>query len=169
MVPLQQNWMLQANDFSKKTPPKFFFWSSANFFSIDIEQLLVNSSENILSKKVKEVVREFQWNCKGRQSEPLRKLYCRHFHNIPSELCLNGVSMDRCQHLWLLHSRKVVGYKVEIPILDPWILKEGEVRANESRQGKGSWLRFKVFWGWKKLPIKKENVKRYHKDQMLIY
>ena len=40
---------------------------------------------------------------------------------------LNGVSMDRCQLLWLLHSKKVVGYYVEIPFPDTWILKEGEV------------------------------------------
>ena len=35
--------------------------------------------------------------------------------------------------MWLLHSGKVVGYKVEIP--DPWILKHGEVLANEECQG----------------------------------
>ena len=58
-----------------------------------------------------------QWNYK-------RKIHCRHFHDILSEFCLNGVSMDRCQLLWLLRSGKVVGYKVEIPILDPWILKK---------------------------------------------
>ena len=32
-------------------------------------------------------------------------------------------------------SGKVVGYKVEIPIPDPWMLKEEEVLANESCQG----------------------------------
>ena len=67
---------------------------------------------------------ELQWNCK-------RKIHCRHFHDILSEFCLNGVSIDRCQLLWLLRSGKVVGYKVEIPIPDPWILKEGEVLTNE--------------------------------------
>ena len=43
--------------------------------------------------------------------------------------------MDRCQLLWMLRSGKVVGYKVEIPTPDPWILKEEEVLANESCQG----------------------------------
>ena len=43
------------------------------------------------------------------------------------ECCLNCVSMDKCQLLWLLRSGEVVGYKVEIPIPDPWILKEGEL------------------------------------------
>ena len=72
---------------------------------------------------------ELQWNCK-RKSEPLQKLYCRHFHHILSEFCLNGVSMDRCQLLWLLPSGRVVGHKKEIPISDPWFLKEGEAVAN---------------------------------------
>ena len=31
----------------------------------------------------------------------------------------------------MLRSGKVVGYKVEIPIADPWILREGTVQANE--------------------------------------
>ena len=44
-------------------------------------------------------------------------------------------SMDKCQLLWLPRHGKVVGYKVEIPIPDPWILKEGEVLANEDCQG----------------------------------
>ena len=39
--------------------------------------------------------------------------------------------MGICQLLWLLRSGKVVGYKVEISIPNPWILKEGEVLANE--------------------------------------
>ena len=39
--------------------------------------------------------------------------------------------MNTCQLLRLLRSGKVVGYKVEMPIPDPWILKEGEVLANE--------------------------------------
>ena len=42
--------------------------------------------------------------------------------------------MDRCQ-LLLLRSGKVVGYKVEIPISDPWILKVGEVLANKGCRG----------------------------------
>ena len=40
--------------------------------------------------------------------------------------------MDICQLLWLLRSGKVVGYKVQIPIPNPWILKEEEVLANEN-------------------------------------
>ena len=59
-----------------------------------------------------------------KQSKPLRKLYYRHFHDILSEICLNGVSMDGCQLLYLLRSGKMVGCKVEIPILDHWILEE---------------------------------------------
>ena len=74
---------------------------------------------------------ELQWNYKRQQSEPLRKLYCRHFHDILSEFCLNGVSMDRCQLLWLLGSGKVVGYKEKIPDPDPLILKEEEVLGNK--------------------------------------
>ena len=53
-----------------------------------------------------------------------------------SELYLTGVSVDRCQLLWLLSSGKVVQYKAEIPISDLLILKEGEVLANEGCQGK---------------------------------
>ena len=44
-------------------------------------------------------------------------------------------SMDKCELLWLPRHGKVVGYKVEIPIPDSWILKEGEVLANEDCQG----------------------------------
>ena len=76
-----------------------------------------------------------QWNCKRKQSELSWKLYCRHLHDILSEFCLNGVSMDRRQLFWLLRSLKVVGYKVEIPIPDPWILKWGEVLTNEGCRG----------------------------------
>ena len=43
--------------------------------------------------------------------------------------------MDRCQLLWLLHSAKVVKYKVEITIPNPWILKEEEELANEGYRG----------------------------------
>ena len=57
---------------------------------------------------------ELGWNCKREQSEPLRK----HLHDILSEFCLNGVSMNMGQLFWLLSSGKV-GYKVEIPIPDP--------------------------------------------------
>ena len=56
---------------------------------------------------------------KKKKSKPLQKLYCGHFHNILSECCLNGVSMDRCQLMSLLRSGKVVGYKVDIPIPNP--------------------------------------------------
>ena len=42
--------------------------------------------------------------------------------------------MDRC-HLWrLLRFGKTVGYKVEISVPDPSILKEGELLANEGWQ-----------------------------------
>ena len=43
--------------------------------------------------------------------------------------------MDKCQLLWLLRSGKVAGYKIEMSIPDPWILKEGEVLANEGCRG----------------------------------
>ena len=44
-------------------------------------------AQKILSKKVKYYRRgveaqKLQWNCKRNQSEPLRKLDCRHFHDI---------------------------------------------------------------------------------------
>ena len=61
---------------------------------------------------------ELQQNCKRKQSEPLQKPCCRHFHDTQSEFCFDGVSMDKCQLLSLLRSGKVVGYKVEIPIPD---------------------------------------------------
>ena len=51
-----------------------------------------------------------------------------------SDFCLNGVSVDRCQLLWPLRSKKVVGYKVEMAIPDPWILKGGEVLVNAGRE-----------------------------------
>ena len=75
---------------------------------------------------------EFQWNCKRKQSEPLRELYPKHFHDTLSQFCFNGVLIERCQLLWLLHSGKVVVYKVEIPIPVNWILTEGELLASES-------------------------------------
>ena len=43
--------------------------------------------------------------------------------------------MDKCQLLWLRRYGKVVGYKVEIPIHDSWILKEVEVLAIEDCRG----------------------------------
>ena len=70
-----------------------------------------------------------QWNY-IRKSKPLRKLCCRHFHDIRSQFCLEGVSMDRCQVLQLLRSGKEVGYKVKIPIPNPWILEEEKALAN---------------------------------------
>ena len=36
--------------------------------------------------------------------------------------------------MWLLRSKKVVGYKVEMAIPDPWILKGGEVLVNAGRE-----------------------------------
>ena len=65
------------------------------------------------------------------KKEPLRKLYCRHFHDTLSQFCLNAVLTDICQFLWLLRSEKVVGYKVQVPIPDLYILKKEEVLANE--------------------------------------
>ena len=62
---------------------------------------------------------ELQWNYKRKQSEPIRKLYCRHFHDILSEFYLNGVSVDRCQFIWLICSGKADGYKVEKRNPDP--------------------------------------------------
>ena len=78
-----------------------------------------------------------QWNCKRKQTitKPLRKLCYIHFHDVLSEFCVNGVSMDSCKLLWLLRSGDVVEYKVEIPIPDPLILKEGEILANEGCRG----------------------------------
>ena len=75
---------------------------------------------------------EFQWNCKRKQSEPLRKLYPKHFPNSASEFCFNGVFIERRQLLWLLRSGKMVVYKEEIPTPVPWILTEGELLASES-------------------------------------
>ena len=74
---------------------------------------------------------ELQWSCKRKQSKPLQKLYCRRFHNILSKFYVYGASMDACQLLWLLSSGKGVGYKVQIHIPDPLILKGGEVLPNE--------------------------------------
>ena len=36
--------------------------------------------------------------------------------------------------MWPLRSKKVVGYKVEMAIPDPWILKGGEVLVNAGRE-----------------------------------
>ena len=69
---------------------------------------------------------ELESNYKGNQSEPLQNLYCGLFYDI-----LNGVLMGIFQLLWLLRSGKVVGYKVEMCIPNTWILKGGEVLANE--------------------------------------
>ena len=112
-----------------------------NFFRINIRKNSWRIAQKILSKKVKQALKrrgggtgvamELQ---KKPQSEPLRKLYCIRFHDTLSEFCLNGFSMDRCQLLWLLDYGKVVGYKVEVPIPDPWMLKEREVLANEDFQ-----------------------------------
>ena len=63
------------------------------------------------------------------------KLYCRQFHDILNYFRLNDVLMDICQLLRLLCCRKVVRYKVKIPIPNLWILKEGEVPVNE-----GCWV-----------------------------
>ena len=38
----------------------------------------------------------------------ISKPYCRYFHNILSQFCLNDVSMDKYQIRWLLSSGKVV-------------------------------------------------------------
>ena len=56
--------------------------------------------------------------------------------------------------MWLLRYAKGVGYKAEILIPDSWILKEGEVLANEGCQVN---LLVEIFGGWKKLPTGKEN------------
>ena len=51
-VPLQQIWMLQANNFSKKNSTTDFFWSLAHFCqNRRKEQLFVNSSEKYEVKK----------------------------------------------------------------------------------------------------------------------
>ena len=110
--------------FQKKLHRGFLFGVWRFFFRINIMNNSWWIAHITLCKKVKWILErrsgELQWNCKKtQQSEPLRKLYCRRFHDILSEFCLNGVSMGRCQLLWLLRSEKVIGYKVEISILDP--------------------------------------------------
>ena len=46
---------------------------------------------------------DLKWNCKRKQRQPLRKLYCRDLDDILSEFCLNGVSSCGCYVLerWL--------------------------------------------------------------------
>ena len=80
------------------------------------------------SKKVKQVLqrrrgegRSCNRTAKENKMNYYENSYCRHFHDILSEFCLNGVFMNGFQLLWLLRSRKVVGYKIDIPIPDPWI------------------------------------------------
>ena len=132
----------RATTFPKILHHGGFFWSLANFFRIDIKNNSWWIAQKILSKwKLSRYYRggvkrqELQWNCKRKQTEPLRKLYCGHFQDILNQFCLKGVSIDRCQLLWLLRSGKVVGYKVEIPILNPWILREGKALANVGCRG----------------------------------
>lgn len=108
------------------------------------EQILVNSSEHVkkkLSKYYKGGVKgqELQWKFRTKQSEPLKKLYFRYFLHILSQFYLNGVSMDRCQICWLWKggSGEVVGYKIEIPLPNSWILKKGEVQTNKGCKDNG--------------------------------
>ena len=88
---------------------------------------MANSSKNIKRKSKTGTNRggaegqELQWNCKRKQSEPLRKLFCRHFYDI---LSFDGyvsalVAVTFWKRCWI---------KINIP--DPWILKEEEVLAN---------------------------------------
>ena len=112
--------------FQKNFTRAFFPWSTRRY------------QVKILSRYYRRGLKgqELQWNCKTNQGEPLQKIYFRHFHNILSKFCLNVVSMDRCQILWLVRSRKVVGCKVEMPFPNPWVLKEGEVLTNEGCRDK---------------------------------
>ena len=136
----------------------------ANFFRINIENNSWWIAQKLVSKKVKEYLQrrtEGTWvamDCNRNQSEPLQKLYCRYFHDI---LSFNGVSIDGkfLMESWLNIRRELI----------PCILKEGKVLANEGCRVNKIHRWDLVFRGWKKLPTGKENEKRYHKDQMLIY
>ena len=113
------------------------FSSSVNFFRIDKKTTPGEQFRKYQVKKLSSYYRrrvegqQLQWNCKRNQSEPLRKLCCRYFYNLLEQFCLNGVLMGICQLLWLLRSGKAVGYKEEISITNPWILKDGEALANK--------------------------------------
>ena len=56
-VSLLYIWMLQAKDFTKKSPPRFFSVELGNFFRIEIKSNSCWISQNIVSEKVKEILR----------------------------------------------------------------------------------------------------------------
>ena len=101
------------------------------FFEFFENRLKSNSwwiAQNRFSKKVKQVLqrrrgegRSCNRTAKENKMNYYENSYCRHFHDILSEFCLNGVFMNGFQLLWLLRSGKVVRYKIDIPIPDPWI------------------------------------------------
>ena len=108
------------------------------------EQILVNSSEHI--KKIKQVRGGGRGEGTGVAMEiqnktkwTIKKLYFRYFLHILSQFHLNGVSMDRCQICWLWKggSGEVVGYKIEIPLPNSWILKKREVQTNKDCKDNG--------------------------------
>ena len=100
-----------------------FFSNLANFFGIHIKDNSCWIAQNILNKEVKEALHRRGWEA----GVAIAKLYCRYFHNILNEFYLNGVSIDRCQVWWLLVLERRLRYKAVVPILKPWILKEGEI------------------------------------------
>ena len=82
----------------QKTPPQISFRSLVNFFRIHIKNYSWWIAQKILSKKFKRRVGG-TGAAKRTQSESLRKLYGRHFQDMLSEFCFNGVSVDRWQLL----------------------------------------------------------------------
>ena len=135
LIPLQQICMLVSQRLFQKNPHHVFFRSLTKFLRIDIKNNSWRIAQKILSEKVKQLLKR---RGRGRvlielQKKPKRtitKTLLQTFPRYLSQFCLNGVSTDMHQLLWLLRCGRVVGYKVEIPIPDPWILEEGEVLAN---------------------------------------
>ena len=82
--------------------PSQCFWSLAHFLRIGIKNNSSYIAQNILSKEVKQVLQKRGGGTELamellKKTKPLAKLYCRYFHNIRCEFCLNGVRMDRIQ------------------------------------------------------------------------
>ena len=124
-VPIRQIMMLEANDFAMKTLHCCFFFE---FFENRLKSNSWWIAQKRFSKKVKQVLqrrrgegRSCNRTAKENKMNYYENSYCRHFHDILSEFCLNGVFMNGFQLLWLLRSGKVVRYKIDIPIPDPWI------------------------------------------------
>ena len=115
----------------------FFLLSLVNFLRLYINNSSWLMAQKIINKKVQQVLqrRSREIGVVMELQKKTKWTMIKTLHDILSEFCLNGVSMDKCQLLWLLRSGKVAGYKVEMSISDPWILKEGEVLANEGCWG----------------------------------